>query len=584
MKKFWIFTLCYMALLSNAVAQTLKADVEADKVPMGEVFYLNLSYDGKDGASLQPDLTELQKEFTVYSTLSSSQMNYINGKSFQQSDWDIGLMPKHEGKATIPAIKVGKYQSQPITIEVLPAGSAVAGASRQGNVKNDNQLAETTKFAVELEVDNTNPYVQQEVNAVLTIHDKIGLQLTAAPQFVNAENWLIKELKNHEVKNINGERVIKFYYAMFPQKSGDLELPVAKINGFYVSADSINNHPLIQQGFNSLFQFMSMDINDVFGTQKPVELYTKTAQINVLPEAAGYGKNWWLPAENLKFEAMWTEKKPLFMVGETVAREIALTALGVADTQLPELSFADDENFKLYPENPQLNTDVIKDKVVSQAVTRVVYIPQKGGEQILPEIKLQWFNVRTKKIETAVIPAEKVFVEGHSIEPETQALPVENAENQVTEPKSEKNGIAAQSLTADEKVWIWVIAAFLAGLLISLLFRRPQSAEKEECRNKTDWSSIIRRNLNNKDYRALRDNLILWGNTVFKDINISNLQDLAKAVKQEDFDIQLQNLNKILYGGENASLDEDVILQALKKDYGRKNKKEAKELLPKLYK
>lgn len=584
MKKFWIFTLCYMALLSNAVAQTLKADVEADKVPMGEVFYLNLSYDGKDGASLQPDLTELQKEFTVYSTSSSSQMNYINGKSFQQSDWDIGLMPKHEGKATIPAIKVGKYQSQPITIEVLPAGSAAAGASQQGNVKNDNQLAETTKFAVELEVDNTNPYVQQEVNAVLTIYDKIGLQLTAAPQFVNAENWLIKELKNHEVKNVNGERVIKFYYAMFPQKSGDLELPVAKINGFYVSADSINNHPLLQQGFNSLFQFMSMDINDVFGTQKPVELYTKTAQINVLPEVAGYGKNWWLPAENLKFEAMWTEKKPLFMVGETVAREIALTALGVADTQLPELSFADDENFKLYPENPQLNTDVIKDKVVSQAVTRVVYIPQKGGEQILPEIKLQWFNVRTKKIETAVIPAEKVFVEGHSIEPETQALPVENEENQVTEPKSEKNGIAAQSLPADEKVWIWVIAAFLAGLLISLLFRRPQSAKQQECRNKTDWSSIIRRNLNNKDYRALRDNLILWGNTVFKDINISNLQDLAKAVKQEYFDIQLQNLNKILYGGENASLDEDVILQALKKDYGRKNKKEAKELLPKLYK
>ena len=432
MKKILVLTTVYMALLSNVFAQTLKADVEADKVPLGEVFYLNLSYDGKDGASLQPDLSGLQNDFTVYSTSSSSQMNYING--------------------------------------------------------------------------------------------------------------------------------------------------------FYISADNINKHPLLQQGFNSLFQFMSMDINDVFGTQKPVELYSKTAQINVLPEVADYGQNWWLPAENLKFEAMWTEKKPLFMVGETVAREIALTVLGVADTQLPELSFTDDKNFRLYPENPQFNTEVIKDKVVSQAVTRVVYIPQKNGEQILPELKLQWFNVRTKKIETAVIPAEKVFVEGHSVEPETKSMSAENTKTQVTEQKTEKTEIAPQNLVSDEKIWIWVIVAFLVGLLISFLFRRPQAVKKEENKSRTDWKSIIRRNLDNKDYRALRDNLILWGNTVFKDANISNLQDLAKAVKQDNFENQLQNLNKILYGGENVSLDASIILQVIRNSSGHKNKNETEELLPKLYK
>ena len=82
----------------------------------------------------------------------------------------------------------------------------------------------------------------------------------------------------------------------------------------------------------------------------------------------------------------------------------------------------------------------------------------------------------------------------------------------------------------------------------------------------------------------MRDNLILWGNTVFKDVNISNLQDLAKAVKQDNFENQLQNLNKILYGGENVSLDAAIILQAIKNSSGHKNKNEAEELLPKLYK
>ena len=40
MKKILVLTTVFMALLSNVFAQTLKADVEADKVPMGEVFYL----------------------------------------------------------------------------------------------------------------------------------------------------------------------------------------------------------------------------------------------------------------------------------------------------------------------------------------------------------------------------------------------------------------------------------------------------------------------------------------------------------------------------------------------------------------
>ena len=197
---------------------------------------------------------------------------------------------------------------------------------------------------------------------------------------------------------------------------------------------------------------------------------------------------------------------------------------------------------------------------------------------------MQWFNVRTKKIETAVIPAEKVFVEGHSVEPETKSMSAENTKTQATEQKTEKTEITPQNLVSDEKIWIWVIVAFLAGLLISFLFRRPQAVKKEENKSRTDWKSIIRRNLDNKDYRALRDNLVLWGNTVFKDANISNLQDLAKAVKQDNFENQLQNLNKILYGGENVSLDASIILQVIRNSSGHKNKNETEELLPKLYK
>ena len=412
MKKFLLALSFALVAAAAARAQVLRANIESSTVPMGEAFNLNLSYDGKDGANLQPDLSVLQKDFSIYSTSSSSQISYVNGQSSEQRDWDIGLLPKREGEVEIPAISVGKYKTQPLKLKVLPAGSAVAAQPQSGNVQNDNQLAETVKFGVDLAVDLKQPYLQQEINAVLTIDDKVGLQLTDEPQFVNAENWVIKQLKKPELIQQNGERKFKFYYAMFPQTSGKQTIPAAKISGFYMGFDKKLGHPLLEQGVNSLFQLMSVDFDEMFGTQKPVELYTKPIEIDVFPKPENYAANWWLPADSVKIKAIWNEKKPLFKVGETVARQVILLAAGTAETQLPEFDFTDSASFKVYPENPQLESQVYDNKLIAQSITRVVYIPQQGGEQVLPEIRVPWFNVKTKKMEEAIVPAEKIFVEG----------------------------------------------------------------------------------------------------------------------------------------------------------------------------
>ena len=107
MKKFLLALSFALVAAAAARAQVLRANIESSTVPMGEAFNLNLSYDGKDGANLQPDLSVLQKDFSIYSTSSSSQISYVNGQSSEQRDWDIGLLPKREGEVEIPAISVG---------------------------------------------------------------------------------------------------------------------------------------------------------------------------------------------------------------------------------------------------------------------------------------------------------------------------------------------------------------------------------------------------------------------------------------------------------------------------------------------
>lgn len=586
MKKLMLIILALLWQIAAAAAETLTASVDSTEVPMGEVFNLNLSYDGKNGASLQPDLSVLQDDFSIYSTSSSSQISYVNGQSSELRDWDIGLLPKHDGNITIPAVSAGKYKSQPLQIKVLPQGTASASGKAQNKIKNDNQLAEANKFSVDLAINLQQPYVQQEVNAVLTIKDKIGLQLTSEPQFVNAENWIIKPLQKPVIKQQNGETEIKFYYAMFPQKSGKQDLPAAKINGFYMGFDQAANHPLLHQGVNSLFQLMNVDFDEMFGTQKPVELYTKAQTIEVLPAAAEYGAKWWLPSDEVKVKALWNEKKPLFKVGETVARQIIILASGVAETQLPEISFQDDENFKVYPENPELEAKIFDGRVIAQSVTRVVYIPQKGGEQILPEIRVPWYNIKTKKVEMAVIPAEKVFVEGT---PAAENQPAENVkaaepENPFAAPQQNSAEPLPQTAESGYAVNIlWVAAAFAAGLLASLLLRRPRQAEKT-CRTGYNWCAVLRKNLADNDYRLLRDNLLLWGNETFAGRNIANLEELAKVVANEDFSGQLRKLNQNLYAGAAEKLDDGKIMSAVKECRHPNSGQDENEPLPKLYK
>ncbi len=590
MKKILKYIMAFLFWSGSLQAQSLVAEIDNTEIPLGEVFNLNLTYDGADGGSLQPDLSALQQDFSIYSTSNSSQVSIINGQTFRRYDWDIGLIAKHEGKITIPEISVGKNKSQPLSVNILPAGTNVLlhKKGRNTNVKNDNTLAESAKFSVDLTVDKTQAYMQQEINAEVVIREKLGLQLTSEPQFGTTTDWIIKPLGNPKILQQNNEREIRFQYALFPQKNGLLSIPSVKINGFYVSSEMVRKAPVLQQGFNSLFQMMSMDFDDMFGVKKPVELYTKPVEIKILPIVSEWKNDWWIPAESLKLQAFWEQKKPLFKIGETIAREIVITASGVDETQLPELDFSSNESFKQYPENPQLTSEIHNGKIVSQSVIRVVYIPQKGGEQILPEIKLPWFNVKTKKIEIANIPAEKIFVEGAIQELEKQT-PETSSKETTTPEKTEEASLKQKTEKVEtfslKMMIFYLVGAFVMGLLFSRVLQNKSMYKKSESKkNNSAWCKIISKDLELKDYRALRDDLLKWGNEEFCEAQICNLNDLSENVDEDEFRRQLHLLNQSLYGDKNMELDAKTILKIVKSCHLSKKSKTAQEPLPKLYK
>lgn len=581
-----------VAFIGAAWAQTFNAAVNRTEVPQGETFVLTLELaDGSDSGN--PDLSVLDKDFIVYSVGNAFSYNYINGVASKSRQWQIALMPKNSGKITVPSIKLGNLETQPITLNVIPASAAATEASAGTGGYQAPQQMNRPKFSMTAEIGNPNPYVQQQVDYTLKIYDTGGLQ-GDMPQFIEdgSNNWIIRSLGEPIVgsKIVNGRslREITFRYALFPQKSGVLPTPEVRFNGYYLTRSRGMNDP-----FDDLFggNLGSIGFVDMFATRNPVLLTAKPEKVNVQPIPSDNNGNWWLPAQQVALFAEWEPRQPVFKVGEAVNRTIYLKAVGVAESQLPELNLASVSGLKQYPDKAVASSGIENGQVVAVKKISNVYIPNRAGKMTIPEIAVDWFNVRTNRMERAVLPAMNIEVlPGAAVEtapapqPETR---LESPSRVLEDVANETENLVERSIPQGLPYLPYIIAAaaFLLGIVVSwMLFgMRNKSRNADDIK---DFDRYIVRAAKSKDYRALRDGLISWARDRWNDSKITNLKDVAKAVGNKEFAAQLDGLAASLYAPEGGEFKTEAFLKAFEKIRKAKVKSRTGDTqpLPKLYK
>lgn len=599
-KYFSLSILLGMALITSVRAQTFNAVVNRTEVPQGETFVLTLDLANGDDSG-NPDLSVLDNDFIVYSVGNAFKYNYVNGVSSKSRQWQIALMPKNAGQITIPAIKFGNLETQPITLNVVPVTAANTAASAAPASAGGYQSAEQMnkpKFSMVAEVNNKNPFVQQQVDYTLKIYDTGGLQ-GDMPQFIEdgTNNWIIRSLGSPTIgsKIVNGRslREITFRYALFPQKSGELQTPEVQFSGYYLTRSRGMNDP-----FDDLFggNLGGIGFSDMFATRNPVVLTAKPEQVNVQPIPQNNNGNWWLPAQQVTLFAEWEPRQPVFKVGEAVNRTIYLKAVGVAESQLPELKFASVPGLKQYPDKAVAFSGIDNGQVVAVKKISNVYIPNQAGQMTLPEIAVDWFNVRTNQMERAVLPPVNINVLP-AANIQASDVPVASQPQTTVEPQNrtetletvgdEVKSLAAASVPGGIPYLPYVIggAAFLLGIIVSyFLFGgrgKPQSVDEVK-----DYDKYIIRAAKNKDYRALRDGLISWARDRWDNPKITNLAEVAKAAGNKDFTTQLDNLGTLLYAPDGGNFDSAAFLKTFDKVRKMKVKTSSgdDQPLPKLYK
>ena len=574
MFKFAAFLLSFMIPIS-AYAESFVAKVSRNSIPLGETFTLTLQYDGAPGNS-EPDLSPLNQDFNIHSVGRSAQHRNINGVTSNIYQWNVLLSPKKTSQITIPAISFKSFSSSPIKITV--SNTSAPGTS-------------APKFSIGRTIDNHSPLVQEQI--VYTLLIKTTEEIRAdIPQFVDNGNrdWIIKQIGNPVVSSDydNGIEVrnININYTLFPQKSGKLKIPELQFNGYYIDSSKFK-HGSFSNSFSS---FLDDNFFSGFGVTPaltPIVLTAQPITVDVLPIPTDNNGHWWLPSTKVEIISDWDNAQPQFKVGEAVNRKIKLTAFGVADTQLPKLSFSETPALKQYPDNPEYKSIVLDQGIVSEMSVNVVYIPQQGGRITIPAIEVPWYNTTAKRIEKAVLPAFDVDVAGTSPTVALKAEPNANITDNTSAPTETEENITDNKTIPIKTIIALIAMAFLLGLLVSWLllhfYRQTKSlpSKTDSFTPKSDISKI----LHSSNLKDVRDEILFWARDCFPNRKILNLGDITMLFSDEELTRLLQQLGANLYSGQNNKFDNKELYNVIKR-LNKKQEKQQKQkpLLPELYK
>jgi len=415
-----------LTLLCLAAAQaeaSFTASVDRTRLNEGESIDLTLESDDPTLFG-KPDLKPLDEHFLVLGTRQVNRLTTLNGKTQATTRWIVTLQPRSEGSVVIPPIHLGGSATESINLQVLKAEEN-AGSQKLAPV------------FIDASVDQEESYVQAQVILTLRIYHSVSLyddsSLTPL-QIADARVEPLGEARTYE-KEINGVRhgVIEVRYAIFPQKSGPLEIPGQTFNATQAA------------------QQRSPDDNP-FGPPpgKQIRVVSPSIPLQVKPKPADYPKDApWLPARSLSLSETWSPQPEQARAGEALTRNIMLRVEGLSSAQLPPLPQTVQGDLRHYPDQPHLANQSTEQGVIGSREEREALIADHAGQVQLPPIEVVWWNTRDNRVEHTSLPARTLEVAANPQLDSAAETPATPSSDALLQPQA--------------RLWPWQLAcAFLA--------------------------------------------------------------------------------------------------------------------------
>jgi len=490
--------LLVMLLLPAQAA--VRASFDRPQVIEGDPVILTIRKDGSASGE-RPDLAPLAKDFNIEGSSQGSQVSIVNGRRSDLTYWSIRLTPKRTGTLQVPPIAVGSEQSNPLTLQVLEVPEQSAALPDQ-----------PLFLEMKIGTPQDQTYVQQQIplSVRLLYRDRLqqGSLSDPAPEHAVVER-LGEDKHYRTVRNGQEYNVIERHYAIFPEQSGELRIPPVVFRGRVSSPSSSSGATRRREDLFGRFFGNSPFANDPFfkddffsgspfgSPGKPVSARSQALTLQVAPRPAGYQGKQWLPAEAVTLEDSWSQSPPVFRVGEPVTRTVTLQAKGLEASQISPLNLPQPEGFRLYADQPVTETRTDGTGVYGISRRTFTYVPRQGGQQLIPEFRISWWNTLQGKNEQTLLPQWQVQVQPGSGAAAGEPLPQTPVITADAGTSGRQTAQAEGIVDRIKQHWPWLLATLLAVVILSwMLWRRragPHPAKPVTTTSRTSRPTATRK-------------------------------------------------------------------------------------------
>lgn len=448
-KLLWLLFISMLLALSTHAK--FVAHVEHTTVAQGMPIELTLEYDGQIRS--EPDLSELEKDFTIVSRQNSSETQYNNGNFSAKTSWILEILPKNSATTVvIPSISLGGQKTAALTITI-----------------SDQKIPEQHH---NLEIKAITDRDRVYVNGELIVHHEIKTPLKLRNVSLGAleiKNVIVEPLVEAHVREVieNGIKYIVYgqSFALYPSKAGQLEIPPVLFKAMAL----ISSARGISGGFGDFFSQRG----------SPITAQTQAINIEVKPIPAKWpADQTFLPLRSLDVSETWDPPRPVFEVGKAVTRRFEISAKGTLSSSLPQIVVPSIPHMQIYAENGERIQKMERDGMLSSNQFSHIYIPSTAGHIVIPEQTIYWWDTSEDTLKTTVIKALEIDVAEAAGAPVLSAPPadvVKPADNVGNEP-------ASSSVPQASASYIWplvttvLIILWMVTVLGFLWLRRSSSS------------------------------------------------------------------------------------------------------------
>lgn len=516
---------------SASVQAALTASVDRDRVAMGDTIRLTITATNDEPIN-NTDPRPLLRDFEILQRSSSSNTSIINGEMTSSRQLILEITPKREGSLRIPALRVGRDETNYLLIAVGPATTAAGDP--------------LIDFVAEL--DQGSVYVQGQAILTLRIQQAVNLESRSVTE-LSLDDAFVKQLEQKTFQRTIGGRpwlVHEIRYAIFPEKSGSIEIPAQT----FTARES--------SGRRSVF--------DIGNSGRQVQRKSKALTLKVLPRPNSFSAPTWLPARKIEVKENWSTAPEKLRVGESATRRIMITGEGVQGAQLPPVLFPATPGLKYYPDQPVVSDTEVASGLLGSREDSAALVPTQAGNWKIPEIRIPWWDTAARKVRYAIVPAREIVV-GPSLDSGT-ALTLPNPTS-VTDFDTTPIAVARQAGSSSFWKWIALVSALGWAVTLLYLFTRKSSPAAvkptilENLSERAAFKSLLAACTSENTVEARRY-LILWAASLFPNQNIHSLDAVEAKFDNAALSSEIEGMNRVLYGSSDASWSGATLIEVIK--------------------